>query len=91
MSASTPESSSIPSRRKRTATERVTENGDPLVAKKKVREAARKAPGPNVRVHEATQQVPASNATANTNATAVTAKKNQVLAYITVYCDIINY
>jgi hypothetical protein len=33
----------IPARRKRTATERATENGDPLVANKKAREATKKA------------------------------------------------
>ena len=38
MSFSTSDLSSV--RRKRTATERVTENGDPLVAKKKAREEA---------------------------------------------------
>ena len=36
-------------RRKRTATERVTENGDPLLAKKKARESAQIAPPALVR------------------------------------------
>ena len=40
MSSATVDSSTIPMRRKRTATERVTENGDPLLAKKKARESA---------------------------------------------------
>jgi hypothetical protein len=44
MSSSTVDSSSIPMRRKRTATERVTENADPLLAKKKARESAQTAP-----------------------------------------------
>lgn len=35
-------SSAIPIRRKRTATERLMENGDPLIANKKAREAAKK-------------------------------------------------
>ena len=35
---------SIPVRRKRTATKRATENGDPLVASKKARDAAKKTP-----------------------------------------------
>jgi hypothetical protein len=34
----------IPARRKRVATERATENGDPLVANKNAREATKKAP-----------------------------------------------
>jgi len=33
------ESSTVPKRRKRTITERVTDNGDPLVVRKKAREA----------------------------------------------------
>ena len=33
------EASTVPTRRKRTVTERVTDNGDPLVVKKKAREA----------------------------------------------------
>jgi hypothetical protein len=36
------ESLTAPMRRKRTASERVTDNGDPLVIKKKAREAAKK-------------------------------------------------
>jgi hypothetical protein len=42
-------SSTIPMRRKRTATERVTENRDPLLAKKKARESAQMAPPALVR------------------------------------------
>lgn len=37
------ETSSIPVRRKRTATDRATANGDPLVVRKKAREAEDKA------------------------------------------------
>ena len=36
-------SSTVPMRRKRTITERITQNGDPLVVKKKAREAAKEA------------------------------------------------
>ena len=36
-------SSTLPARRKRTVSERVIENGDPLVIKKKAREAAEQA------------------------------------------------
>lgn len=43
MSTITPDSS-LPLRRKRTATERLTENGDPLIANKKARDAAKKVP-----------------------------------------------
>jgi hypothetical protein len=41
MSFSMPDSSAVPIRRKRTASERVTENADPLVVRKKAREAAK--------------------------------------------------
>jgi hypothetical protein len=41
MSFSTSDSSAIPMRRKRTVSERVTENGDPLAVRKKAREAAK--------------------------------------------------
>jgi hypothetical protein len=44
MSSSTIDSSSIPMRRKRTATEQVTENTDPLLAKKKAHESTQMAP-----------------------------------------------
>jgi hypothetical protein len=41
MSFSTPDSSTTPMRRKRTVSERITENGDPLVVRKKARDAAK--------------------------------------------------
>ena len=58
--SSTVDSSSIPMRRKRTATERVTENGDPLLAKKKARESAQTAPPALVR-DASTYQFPVAN------------------------------
>jgi len=41
-------SDSIPMHRKRIATERLTENGDPLIANKKACEAAKKTPAQQV-------------------------------------------
>jgi hypothetical protein len=42
------DSSTIPMRRKRTVSERVTENGDPLVVRKKAREAAKQGASASV-------------------------------------------
>ena len=47
---STSDSSTIPMRRKRTISERVTENGDPLVVRKKAREAAKQGASASVAV-----------------------------------------
>jgi hypothetical protein len=41
-------SSTIPMRRKRTISERVTDNGDPLVIRKKAREAAKQGASASV-------------------------------------------
>ena len=44
------ESSAAPTRRKRTMTERVTENGDPLAVRKKAREAAKTSLAPSKKI-----------------------------------------
>jgi hypothetical protein len=67
MSSSTVDSSIIPLRRKRTATERVTENGDPLLAKKKARESAQMAPPALVRDASDTYQFLKANPSSTAN------------------------
>ena len=48
MSFSTLDSSTIPMQRKRTVSERITENGDPLVVRKKARDAAKQGASASV-------------------------------------------
>jgi len=55
MSFSTSNSSTVPMRRKRTVSEHVTENGDPLAVRKKAREAAKQGASASV----TSQAVPA--------------------------------
>jgi hypothetical protein len=51
------ESSAAPTRRKRTMTERVTENGDPLAVRKKAREAAKNDSGTSLAPSKSITQV----------------------------------
>jgi len=64
-------------RRKRTVSERVTENGDPLVIKKKAREAA-KAGGS---IPVASQAVTAPGVNQPSQVMSLTIRSSQVLTY----------